>query len=511
MQGVGQPVHHVRLGVADRLHPQPSPEGEEVGVRVRIEHLDHGGDREAAQAGPGSGEIPVAAVRQHHDRPRLGLSTTQPGRLRHLHPSHDLVGSPARQGEHLGQRPQVRTAGPQPPAGRRPARPAATPRLWRRLVRWRPWVARPRAPHRARSARAADAADSAQRGPAGPVDTADGPVPPAGHAVARLGLTVDRAAALSDGDQSGHRQEHDGDLQHVRDAEAGQQGSGQDDQQPVGAGRDPPVGLEAETLGPSAHVRGQLTEDERGQGEARPHRFLLLVGEVEQQTAEHRTVAEPVETGVQEGSPRRGRTAQLGHLAVEHVGEHEEGDDQRSLPQPAHRVADQRAEHHAQGADRGDQVRRDPEAVEEQGQRGDQPGSAGPETLQHQAPGGRGGAGGLGAGPGGVQQLPGLVEQLGHGLGLGDDRQEVRVTAPARHHVLVQVRGDPGPGHRALVDPEVEAVRTADRPGHPHGLLGERTDLGQLVGGHVGQVGHVPVRADQQVPRRVRDRGSSTT
>ena len=127
VQGVGQPIHHVRLGVADRLHPQPSPEGEEVGVRVRIEHLDHGGDREAAQTGPGAGQIPVATVRQHHDRPRLGLSTAQPGCLRHLHPGHDLVGPPAGQGEHLGQRPQVRAAGPRPPAGRRPGGPRRCP------------------------------------------------------------------------------------------------------------------------------------------------------------------------------------------------------------------------------------------------------------------------------------------------------------------------------------------------------------------------------------------------
>ena len=121
VQGVGQPPHHVRLGVADRLHPQPSPEGEEVGVRLRIEHLDHRGHREAAQAGPGSGEIPVAAVRQHHDRARLRLPPAQPGRLRHLHPGHDLVGSPARQGEHLGQRPQVR------PQGRRHQRVVGRP------------------------------------------------------------------------------------------------------------------------------------------------------------------------------------------------------------------------------------------------------------------------------------------------------------------------------------------------------------------------------------------------
>ena len=33
---------------------------------------------------------------------------------------------------------------------------------------------------------------------------------------------------------------------------------------------------------------------------------------------------------------------------------------------------------------------------------------------------------------------------------------------PARHHVLVQVRGDPGAGDRALVHPDVEAVHPGD-------------------------------------------------
>ena len=42
-------------------------------------------------------------------------------------------------------------------------------------------------------------------------------------------------------------------------------------------------------------------------------------------------------------------------------------------------------------------------------------------------------------------------EQLRQRLGVADDRHEVRVAGPARHHVLVQVRGDAGTGDRALV------------------------------------------------------------
>ena len=66
--------------------------------------------------------------------------------------------------------------------------------------------------------------------------------------------------------------------------------------------------------------------------------------------------------------------------------------------------------------------------------------------LQRAEPGAR-----LGGDPGVGEQLAGLAEQLGQHPGVRDDRHEVRVAAPARHDVLVQVRGDarhrrPGPG-----------------------------------------------------------------
>ena len=62
----------------------------------------------------------------------------------------------------------------------------------------------------------------------------------------------------------------------------------------------------------------------------------------------------------------------------------------------------------------------------------------------------------------------------------------------------------PGAGDRALVHPDVEAVRPADRAHHPHRRLGEGAELGDLVGGQVGVVGHVPVRDQHQVPGVVR-------
>ncbi len=67
-----------------------------------------------------------------------------------------------------------------------------------------------------------------------------------------------------------------------------------------------------------------------------------------------------------------------------------------------------------------------------------------------------------GVGPGLGDPATGVTQQLRQGLRTADDRQEVRVAAPARDDVLVQVRRDPGPGDGALVHPEVEAVRRRD-------------------------------------------------
>ena len=59
---------------------------------------------------------------------------------------------------------------------------------------------------------------------------------------------------------------------------------------------------------------------------------------------------------VEEGAPVAGGVGDLGHQPVDHVGEHEERDDEHALPQPAQRKADQCADHHADGADDGDQI-----------------------------------------------------------------------------------------------------------------------------------------------------------
>ena len=62
----------------------------------------------------------------------------------------------------------------------------------------------------------------------------------------------------------------------------------------------------------------------------------------------------------------------------------------------------------------------------------------------------------------------------------------------------------PAPATAPWFMPEVEAVRAAHAPDHPHRRPGERGHLDRLGLGQVGVVGDVPVRADQQVPGVVR-------
>jgi hypothetical protein len=48
-----------------------------------------------------------------------------------------------------------------------------------------------------------------------------------------------------------------------------------------------------------------------------------------------------------------------------------------------------------------------------------------------------------------------------------DDRHEVRVAAPPRDHVLMQVLGDAGAGDGPEVDADVETVGTAGKAQRP--------------------------------------------
>ena len=87
---------------------------------------------------------------------------------------------------------------------------------------------------------------------------------------------------------------------------------------------------------------------------------------------------------------------------------------------------------------------------------------------------------------------------------VADDRHEVRVAAPARNDVLVEVGGDAGAGDRALVHADVEAVRPGRRTQGRHRLLGQRGQFGGLRVGEVRVVGDMTVGHDHQMAAVVR-------
>ena len=101
--------------------------------------------------------------------------------------------------------------------------------------------------------------------------------------------------------------------------------------------------------------------------------------------------------------------------------------------------------------------------------------------------------------PGLGQQGAGVREQLRQHLGAADDRDEVRVTRPPRHDVLVEVLRQRAAGDSAEVEADVEGVRPADLAQHAHRLLRRGHQLGHLVGGEVLELGDVPVRQHHQV------------
>ena len=86
---------------------------------------------------------------------------------------------------------------------------------------------------------------------------------------------------------------------------------------------------------------------------------------------------------------------------------------------------------------------------------------------------------------------------------LGDDRHEVRVAAPARDDVQVDVVGDAGAGRAAQVHAQVDAVRPvllAKRPLEP---AREAHQLGELLGGGLAERAQVALRRHHHVPAGV--------
>jgi hypothetical protein len=71
--------------------------------------------------------------------------------------------------------------------------------------------------------------------------------------------------------------------------------------------------------------------------------------------------------------------------------------------------------------------------------------------------------------------------------------------------VLVQVVGDACSSYAALVQADVEAIRSRHFREHPHGRLGEATDFGDLLVGGLVIHCNVTIRADQEVAAVVRE------
>src|SRR4029453_5316624 len=83
--------------------------------------------------------------------------------------------------------------------------------------------------------------------------------------------------------------------------------------------------------------------------------------------------------------------------------------------------------------------------------------------------------------PGFSHLLTDLVKRLRNGLGLGDDREEVAVSAPTGNYVLVERAGYARPARDALVHAQIEAAGIRYFPQHTHGCLREFSEFGRFL------------------------------
>ncbi len=88
---------------------------------------------------------------------------------------------------------------------------------------------------------------------------------------------------------------------------------------------------------------------------------------------------------------------------------------------------------------------------------------------------------------------------------VADDGHEVGVAVPPRHHVNVQVVGNAGPGHAALVQPDVEALGAVLRGERRDRPLGQAHRVGELVRPDLDEAPDVAVQDGHDVAGRVRE------
>src|SRR5580693_5864292 len=105
--------------------------------------------------------------------------------------------------------------------------------------------------------------------------------------------------------------------------------------------------------------------------------------------------------------------------------------------------------------------------------------------------------------PLGGQQTTGVAQQLRDDLGVADDRDEVGVATPPRHHMHMQMFGQRTARRFAQVQADVEAVWPRHVLDDANRLLCEGHQLGGLLVGEIFQLGYPPIRHHHQMSRVV--------
>ena len=164
------------------------------------------------------------------------------------------------------------------------------------------------------------------------------------RALRRAQLPPHREHPLADRDQAQGTEEPQRGRQHVRHAEARQQGGDPDDDEALGPLGDADVGGRADGLRTGLGVGRDLAGHE-GEGGRRGDPRLVVERPVEGEAAEDGAVGQPVEGGVEEVAPRAGRARHAGHRAVEQVAqrqhdEQQDGEHEQSLRQAHERHGD---------------------------------------------------------------------------------------------------------------------------------------------------------------------------